>query len=251
MIYKNYLNDIARINKAERFENITKILDYNFINYRVQPIPGYSTFGNIIVEFNPGVDKKIVIAAHYDNYVGSPGANDNAAACSVLLNLINKFRNSDKHIEFLFFDLEEQGFKGSKYYINTNQQDILNAINIDMCGIGENTVLSTHYVNNEVNERLLEIYKKHNVTILKQLPPGDANIFIERHIPTFYIISSTNNDLLWFENFSNGIYPGENPDFMLTMHEPCDTVDKINLVQVERIYSFIYELIESLFWFNW
>lgn len=84
----NYINDIAKINKHERLKAIIKVLKENNISYHIQIMPINDALGNIIVEFNPNNGKAIVVSAHYDNAYNTYGANDNASACSILLNLI-------------------------------------------------------------------------------------------------------------------------------------------------------------------
>ena len=101
-LMQHYIQDIAQIDKKKRFSAITKVLNDNQIGYEIQRIPDNQALGNIIVKFNPSASKKIVITAHYDNVLSTPGANDNAAACSILLNLILDYRNT-KIILSLYF----------------------------------------------------------------------------------------------------------------------------------------------------
>jgi len=221
---------------------ITKVLNDNQIDYVSQRIPAYQTLGNIMIEFNNDETPKIVLSAHYDNALGTPGANDNAAGCSILLNLIINLKNTKKHIEFVFFDLEENHRIGSREYMRLNQGKISYAINLDMCGMGENILLSQHHM----KEDLSDIYTKHHAIIMKRLPPGDADTFINYKCPTFFVINSTNPDLEWFKQFADSMPTRIVPDFSKTMHCPNDTIDTINFVQVEKIYLFVSDLIQAL-----
>lgn len=239
----NYIKGIARVNKQNRFDYIVSILEQNRIKYVVQKIPNYKTLGNIIVELNPGESKKVVVSAHYDNAPGTPGANDNAAACSILLNTLLDLKDSDKHIEFVFFDLEECGFIGSEYYIRNNSNKISYSLNLDMCGVGENIVFSDHYV---FKRNIEQIYNLHNCIKVDRLPPGDAYSFINQRIPLIYIINSTNHDVAWFKEYASGVMPNIRPNFLRTMHRPNDTIDTINNDQVEKIYNFVKDLVLTL-----
>ncbi|MDY0138194.1 MAG: M28 family peptidase [Candidatus Izemoplasmatales bacterium] len=243
----NYINEIAKIEKKERFDAITNQLKMNGIGYIVQSIPGYKKFGNIIVQSKHNEGQKIVASAHYDNFPGTPGANDNASACSILLNLIFDYKNSDKNIEFVFFDLEEQSCVGSNYYMSLNHGQISYAINLEMCGIGKNILFSCYNLIDEKIKKLNDlVFKKYNAKKVNKLPPGDAYTFINSNVPTFYIVNSTNRDLTWYEQYSNDIRPNVIPDFSLSMHQPNDTVDKINIDQVKKIYSFVFDLLRSI-----
>ena len=112
-----------------------------------------------------------------------------------------------------------------------------------MCGLGNNIVYSLNK-NNE--DSLDKIAIKYNAFRVKSLPPGDANSFISENIETFYIINSTTHDLKWFKDFSNKRCSNITPDFLETMHKPTDTIDKINIEQVNKIYLFLNELLNKL-----
>jgi hypothetical protein len=245
-LMQHYVQDIAQIDKKDRFSAITKVLNDNQIGYVIQRIPANQALGNIIVEFNPSASKKIVITAHYDNVLGTPGANDNAAACSILLNLILDYRNTNNHIEFVFFDLEEQRFLGSEHYMRSNQSEIAYAINLDMCGLGENILFSCHHVCGEDRNKFNDLFVRHQARLLEKLPPGDSETFIHNQVSTFFIVNSTTRDLAWFSQYANGVRPQINPDFSLTMHKANDTIDTINFDQVEKIFLFVNDLIKCL-----
>lgn len=72
------------------------------------------TADNIIVDI-PGTkspEKIVLIGAHYDSVIGSPGANDNGSAVASLLALAEWFKNSpkDKTVRFVAFANEEPPF---------------------------------------------------------------------------------------------------------------------------------------------
>lgn len=235
----NYIPEIAQTDKRDRFAAIEKVLTENGVPYSIQTLPFHGALGNIVVTFGKDkAEKKIVVAAHYDNVFGTPGANDNAAACSILLNLIleTKENGTDKYLEFVFFDLEEMGFRGSRYFLQScRKDDLLGVIDLDMCGLGNNTVASLH---NGV-EKILPV-PTNGVTVLDKLPAGDAYTFIDADVPTVYVINSTDRDLAWFAEFAKtGIQPAGIPDFAYTMHRASDTPDICNLEQVEKICRFV------------
>lgn len=242
----SYIRNIAQINYIDRFNAIVDVLKTNNIDYQIQNILGNQSLGNIIVKQNFSNDKKIVVSAHYDNVLGTPGANDNAAACAILLNLIIKLKDINKNIEFVFFDLEEQGFLGSNKYLKENQNNILYAINLDMCGIGENIVYSADNFDDDELSKISNIQDKYNCKKVNMLPPGDAYNFIFKKQKILYVINSTNNDLKYFENYYNNKMNFMNCDFVKTMHKPNDTIDNINFNQVSKIEDFIFELLTNL-----
>ena len=81
---------------------------------------------------------KIVVGAHFDTVADSPGADDNGSGTALLLEVakvLSLFR-FDCTIEFVAFNAEEEGLRGSKHYTQQAVQageDVLLMINIDMC----------------------------------------------------------------------------------------------------------------------
>jgi len=226
---KNYLNEIAVLGNDNRRLAIERILKDNNINYQ---IVGNNT-KNIVVSINP-TNEKLVIGAHYDAFYY--GANDNGAACVILLNLIMDLKNSTKSIDFVFFDKEEAGGLGSHEYINFEGNNIKGMINLDMCGMGNNILLTYDKINKlSFDFNCMEdIISDRKAIILKRLPFGDYDNFVANNIQSIFIINSTDRDIAWFKGNVNLF-----PDFARTMHKVTDTVDTINILGVERIYEFI------------
>jgi hypothetical protein len=95
---------------------------------------------NIIVRIGNG-PKKIVVGAHFDAFSDSPGANDNGSGVAVLLSLIRRLQEVEWNyaVEFCFFDQEEAGIMGSRYYVQqfAIPQRHFAMINLDIEGTGE------------------------------------------------------------------------------------------------------------------
>lgn len=114
--YKNYIDA-----KSYILENI-KNLDYCMREIK------YKSMGSdvFIIEVKKNVKSNsiFVIGAHYDSVYGSQGADDNASAVSVLIEIIKFFSKKEfkKDIRFLFFPNEEppffnSPFMGSEVYV--------------------------------------------------------------------------------------------------------------------------------------
>ena len=75
-------------------------------------------FENIIASIPGSTDKDeiIIVGAHYDTYADTPGADDNASAIAVLLELAKLFANikTDKTLRFAAFANEEPPFFKTK-----------------------------------------------------------------------------------------------------------------------------------------
>jgi len=94
-------------------------------------------FTNIHAFKKGKTNKRIVVGAHYDAldmYVNkdhhvSPGADDNASAVAVLIELIHLLKDAEPNcdIELVFYDAEESGCLGSQYHAKK-----LKAQNVDV-----------------------------------------------------------------------------------------------------------------------
>lgn len=81
----------------------------------------------------------LILAAHYDTVIGSPGADDNASALAVLLDVARQIVASrlQRPVRFIAFCLEEENLLGSRAYVAQlmeARQSILGAIVLECVG---------------------------------------------------------------------------------------------------------------------
>lgn len=95
---------------------------------------------NIFAE-KPGIDSEagaILLAAHYDTVLNSPGADDNASGVAVLLEIARLFNSAStpRTLQLAFFDKEEAGLLGSRAFVNNKArlQNLRGVIVMDMVG---------------------------------------------------------------------------------------------------------------------
>jgi Zn-dependent M28 family amino/carboxypeptidase len=98
----------------------------SFQSYEVDGRP----YRNVYTEIKGTTDKLLVIGAHYDTVVGTPGADDNASGVAGVLELARLLRdNTFNHsIQFVAFSLEEPPFfytkkMGSYEYAKSLHED--------------------------------------------------------------------------------------------------------------------------------
>ena len=102
----------------------------------------HKSVGSNVCGTNSDAKGRIVLCAHVDTKIGTPGAFDNSAGVAVLLTLAELFAEKEG-IEFVVFNDEEYNGVGDYEYINNNEfESIKTVINID--GVGH--VLGTHSV---------------------------------------------------------------------------------------------------------
>ncbi len=110
-----------------------------------QQTPGYAC--NIVARQNPGAPARLVLCAHYDTKIDTPGANDNAAGVAVLLTLAQMLsqRQHTHGLEFVAFTGEEYLPMGDDEYVRrcgNGFDKIVAAINFDGVGqyLGANSI---------------------------------------------------------------------------------------------------------------
>ncbi len=88
---------------------------------------------------NPNGDI-LIVSAHHDSKECTVGADDNGSGTALLLELAGALKDvpTDTEIRFISFSAEEEGLKGSRYYVSQlsqeEQEHIVGDIQIDMVG---------------------------------------------------------------------------------------------------------------------
>ena len=98
-------------------------------------------FKNIIAEKKGrnSPDKIYILGAHYDTAPGTPGADDNASAIAVLLEVTRNIQSMplNSTVKLIAFSLEEYSYVGSNHYAamaKKREEKILGMISLEMVG---------------------------------------------------------------------------------------------------------------------
>lgn len=95
---------------------------------------------NLFTEVGAG-RRVLLLAGHHDAVPGSPGANDNAAAVGILLELRDRLVAAPPRglrVRLAFFGDEERGMLGSRQYArHAALDDLVGVVSLELCGIGE------------------------------------------------------------------------------------------------------------------
>src|SRR4030042_5999366 len=99
------------------------------------------TYKNIVEEKKgmTSPHRVLILGAHYDTVPGSPGADDNASAIAVLLEVARNIQavSLGCTVRFIAFCLEEYGYIGSAHYVESlkkGKDEILGMISLEMVG---------------------------------------------------------------------------------------------------------------------
>jgi hypothetical protein len=202
---------------------------------------------NISIPYTTGTPR-LIIGAHYDAYPGSTGANDNAAAVCILLELLRQHPSPSSPIEIIFFDQEERGMKGSYAYVeNLDPGDVIGMVNLDMCGVGDQVMIGPR-------ENTLQppfVGKLPEATVLDLIPPSDDMMFQAAHIPTISVLVAPAEDCDGIEELARAMYhhtgPKTIPSIVHTMHNGSrDSLETVDMNAILLVYRWI-----STFITNW
>lgn len=150
------------------------------------------TSQNVCTSVSGKTDRKgyVLLTAHYDSVPEGPGAYDNLAACSVLVELYRRLRlhPADREVRFAWLGSEEQGLLGSYAYVRRHESELgacLADINIDLAGqaIGSDVigVTGSDSFASEIRT-ILEGYGS-DAEVRQSIWSGDANTFAWKGVP--------------------------------------------------------------------
>jgi len=202
---------------------------------------------NVIGFIDNQAENTVIIGAHYDHlgYGGEGslyrdsikavhnGADDNASGTAVMIDLARKLRGQNTNNNYLFmaFSGEEMGLLGSNYFVKNptiNTKAVSYMINMDMVGRLK-------------QDSTLAVYGTGTSPVFKQ------------------VISAHNNKFKLIENES-GVGPSDHTSFYLAdipvlhfftgqhedYHKPGDDSEKLNYEGMEKISSYIFDIITDL-----
>jgi peptidase M28-like protein len=132
----------------------------------------------------------LILGAHYDTVPGSPGADDNASAVAVLLEIARDIQPASlaMTVRFIAFTLEESGYIGSSRYVASlkkRKENVVGMISLEMVGFtgpkqDYPSYLDPKYypnvgdfialVGNERSQKLLESVSRSFKTHISELP---------------------------------------------------------------------------------
>lgn len=197
------------------------------------------TVFNIIAQNNTKSKNRIVITAHIDTKIGTPGAIDNGTGVAIVLMLAELLKEhaSKYPIELVIFNGEDYyGAPGQVKYMEQNTGafgDILLNINIDGAGYKEGlSCFSAFNLPENVLDTLHEVLWD-TPEIVEGLPwyQGDHSMFLQNGCPAIAVSSQ------WFI---------ENMECQEITHTPKDNLSVVNYERVAECALGIAELIRKL-----
>lgn len=205
--------------------------DGPMINLQIDSEQTKSTTANIVAR-SAVANGRVVLCAHYDTKIDTPGAYDNGSGVAVLLTLAQllKPRNYPFQLELVAFANEEYLPIGDDEYLRRNGEDlgdIIAAINIDgvgqVLGCNSITMLSASKAFEEAVRQISRDYP--GLVWVDPWPESNHSTFAWRGVPS--IAFST----------SGGVR---------LEHRPMDTTDWIDPAKLKSIIELILAILAAL-----
>ncbi len=147
-LLKKHLAAVARLRDPfQNRESLLEVESYIFnelrsFGYEVKIDPfqfDEMEFHNLMAHSPSSKEAKWIIGAHFDAVPGTDGADDNASGVACLLESARLLVHSKSvsEIDFLFFNLEEDGMIGSSHYVSRlkrNKTKIQGMLSLEMVG---------------------------------------------------------------------------------------------------------------------
>jgi Zn-dependent M28 family amino/carboxypeptidase len=209
-------------------------------------------------------DRIFIVGAHYDTVPGTPGADDNASALAVLLEIARIIQSVSLEgtVRLIAFTLEEYGYVGSSHYVESlkkGNEEILGMISLEMVGFtgprqDYPPYLDPKYypnvgdfiaiVGNERSQKLLEKVCQSFKTHVPDLPleslmaPGNGKGMEE--------IRLSDHSTFWDEGFAALLVTDtsflRNPNY----HLPSDKLETLNFEFMQKVATGVFHSVVEL-----
>jgi aminopeptidase YwaD len=194
-----------------------------------------SSTANVIGRLPGQIPERIVLCAHYDSKVDTPGAYDNAAGVGVLLTLAQILsQQTHRHtLEWIAFTGEEGAGLGDMEYARAARrtgnafEEVTAAINIDGVGPYTGTTTAASFVASQPFDSLLDekMMRYRGIIRVEPWPASDHYIFYSHGVPSIALTSKGIKDIF---------------------HTLSDTIEWISAEKLAEAVQLTLELVEAL-----
>ncbi|SHF42865.1 Peptidase family M28 [Seinonella peptonophila] len=209
------------------------------VNIQGQFRPDFKSANIISRPYETKKDTKdrVIICAHSDTTVNTPGAYDNASGIAGIYEIARRLKDAEVelpfHVDVIAFSNEEVGFLGADYYVNELKErgeleNVKAVINLDQVSAGDHLWIwsGPDEFREKVRQSFIEkgVYDKYEVKLDTPKAGADEWMFHVEGIPT---------TLLMFWRL---------PDY----HRPTDTMEKIEIEKVEIMVDVALDLLKRI-----
>ena len=223
-------------------------------------------YKNIVAEKKGVISpcKILIVGAHYDTVPGSPGADDNASAIAVLLEIARNLQTVPlgRTLRLVAFSLEEYDYVGSTHYaekVREGEEKIFGMISLEMVGFTGPKQNYPHYLNPKYYPNLGDfigvIGNERSTSILERVR-SSFKIHIPQ-LPTEFLIVPGNGEGMEEVRLSDHspFWDQGLPALMITdtaflrnphYHLPSDTMETLDFEFMRKVAIGIFHSIVEL-----
>jgi Zn-dependent M28 family amino/carboxypeptidase len=255
---------------AGRLGQLQAILREQSLAFEIQAVPNESrqsdarTEGhNILLSSAAQSGPAILVGAHFDAAALpdgqlSGGMVDNAASVAVLVHLATALKSQPlRHpVRIVFFDLEEEGLVGSRYFVKSMKKDsVAGMINLDTLQGGDTLFYgpAAGVEHDKLNRTMRAVCAAADFACVESaaFPPSDDVSFHRGGVPSISLAVLPGNDAhqLWLMLNAGehaGIERGFEPEVLQTIHTPADQPEKLDPRALAIAYSAVADLLRRL-----
>jgi Zn-dependent M28 family amino/carboxypeptidase len=254
---------------AGRLAQLQAILREQALAFEIQTVPHESrksdarTEGHNILLTSAASEPAIVVGAHFDAATLadgqlSGGMVDNSASVAVLVHLAMALKSEPlRHpVRFVFFDLEEEGLVGSRYFVKSLKKDsVAGMINLDTLQAGDTLFYgpASGVEHDKLNRTMRAVCGAAEFSCVESaaFPPSDDISFRRGGLPSISLAVLPGNDAhqLWLmlnAGERSGIERGFEPEVLQTIHTAVDQPDKLDPGALAIAYSAVADLLHRL-----
>jgi aminopeptidase YwaD len=214
-----------------------------------------------------GKQAPLLIGGHYDTVMGSPGADDNASALAVLLEVADRLKRAavTRPVWLAAFCLEEQGLLGSQAFVarlKKSGQSLIGAIILECVGYASRETESQRtppgvpipvptvgnflgIIGNEASRHLVAAIERGARKISPPQLPTLA-LTVPSRGEALPDIRRSDHAAFWDEGYSAVMLTDtanfRNPHY----HQPTDTIDTLDLHFLEGVVEIVIACVQDL-----
>jgi aminopeptidase YwaD len=199
------------------------------IVFRGATLPGH---GVTISARAGGASRRLVVSAHVDAKVTTPGAFDNAASVAAVLVLAETVTDDLGPVEFVFFNGEDHYDACGEvaWLAATDLTEVVGNVNLDGAGVaGRRTGITCLMCPPRAEDQVRDAIGRSGWTFMPPWFESDHAIFAMRGIPAVAITSEDVHDLL-----------------LSVAHTPADTLDLVDMDTLAEIVDVLRDLLPDL-----
>jgi hypothetical protein len=239
------------------------------VEYQSWTVNG-TEYSNVIYQYLPDKQKRLVIGAHYDVCMDTPGADDNASAVAGLLETIRLVNSNALDltfgIDFVFYCLEEPPYFGTEFmgsYIHAqsiaaNKENILGMICYEMIGYFSDEPGSQKFPHPDLEKIypntgnfIMAVsnlkYQEFNDLVYRGMRKNENIDVHKANLPSYYGLAGMSDQRNYWQFNIPAMMVNDtsflrNPNY----HLSTDTIDTLNFEKMSEVVNCVIESVKNM-----